>query len=435
MGVKVCIAWLLVMAVACADPVHVAQVRVEGNHFYSTELIRRMVAPALQGGVLDSPRLQKQLLLLRQYPNLTVRAYLTPSATEPGKSDLVLKVQDGPTSSGDVDADNFGNRLTGQERFGVEGVKVSPTSGDAVDLRFVFATNPSLSQPFYFVNTTFPSSDGTSKLSLGYATASTVSGGDLAVLDVRGTASIWDLTESRTLELAPGLSSDFTVGYWNKSLVNSIFGQTFGHDEIREVAFGYDRERTHGPAQDYLTAQAFVGLGPAFGGSPAGSPVATRVGADDSFTHLNLALAHLQQLSPKWFLILRGNAQFAPIALPVSEEFAIGGEDSVRGYATDEFLGDGGYVVSGELRYNLHDNDATAEHLQLAAFVDQGEAGLFKAQPGQIGSESLLGAGVGVRGSFGPHLTARFDVGWPLSPGVNAEGQNPVLYGQFYYQF
>lgn len=68
--------------------------------------------------------------------------------------------------------------------------------------------------------------------------------------------------------------------------------------------------------------------------------------------------------------------------------------------------------------------------IQLAAFLDHGSARVINPAPGQAGSQSLLGGGVGLRFSLGDTTDFRLDVGWPISPSTNFNGDSPVFYGQ-----
>jgi hemolysin activation/secretion protein len=79
--------------------------------------------------------LEERLLLLSDVPGVQVRSSLVPGASL-GLSDLVVEVEPGARISGSVDADNAGNRYTGEERIGATVNLNNPSgSGDLASLR------------------------------------------------------------------------------------------------------------------------------------------------------------------------------------------------------------------------------------------------------------------------------------------------------------
>lgn len=85
-------------------------------------------------------------------------------------------------------------------------------------------------------------------------------------------------------------------------------------------------------------------------------------------------------------LAFRAMAGVAGANAPLSEQFWIGGYDSLRGYAQDEFFGQRMAVVSGEFRFPVW------EDIQASFFIDQGLAW----NPGSRPTFSNLKTGVGV---------------------------------------
>ncbi len=69
-----------------------------------------------------------------------------------------------------------------------------------------------------------------------------------------------------------------------------------------------------------------------------------RAFASASFTHLNLDLSHTQELGEGFQLWGKVQGQIADGPLVSSEQFSIGGLDTVRGYLESETLGDNGVV-------------------------------------------------------------------------------------------
>ena len=112
--------------------------------------------------------------------------------------------------------------------------------------------------------------------------------------------------------------------------------------------------------------------------------------------------------------------------LPVTEEFSLGGPDSVRGYQQSEYLGDSGWDMSGEFRLPLWRRKQ--DIVQMAFFLDTGFSTIRYPLPGQTAKDHLTGGGFGFRAALGKSTSARIDFGFPLQPQPNPEHQSPVIY-------
>ena len=71
-------------------------------------------------------------------------------------------------------------------------------------------------------------------------------------------------------------------------------------------------------------------------------------------------------------LITRFATQFTPDSLLSIEQFALGGQGSVRGYEQNQLIGDNGILSSVELRIPLVQDSDTIGLIQLAPFIDAG---------------------------------------------------------------
>ncbi len=109
-------------------------------------------------------------------------------------------------------------------------------------------------------------------------------------------------------------------------------------------------------------------------------------------------------------LLLRGDIQLATGSLLSSEQFGLGGQQTVRGYPQDTLLRDNGVLLSAEATFpviRLADNI-----VQVVPFLDAGAA--WNAQNASEGSRVLVGTGIGLLWQQGDRFTARLDWGLPL---------------------
>ena len=108
---------------------------------------------------------------------------------------------------------------------------------------------------------------------------------------------------------------------------------------------------------------------------------------------------------------LRGDLQLAANSLLSSEQFGLGGAQTVRGYRQDALLRDNGALLSAEGRFPvLRFSDTSV--VQVTPFLDAGAAWNHANNPG--GNNVLVGTGVGLLWQQDDNFSARLDYGIPL---------------------
>ena len=155
---------------------------------------------------------------------------------------------------------------------------------------------------------------------------------------------------------------------------------------------------------------------------------AKRFKATGSFIHLNADVSHTQELGHGVQLFAKMQGQAADQPLVSSEQFSIGGQDTVRGYLESEVLGDYGVVGTLELRSpNLStyfeqklDNPLgqavkfnVFDDWRFFAFADAGHARIHEPLPEQKSQFDLASYGIGTRVKTLKHFNGVFFVGVP----------------------
>src|SRR5205085_7836332 len=98
-------------------------------------IARRTLSGLDAGAIVTSAPLERRLLLLSDIPGITVHSTLAPG-TAVGTADLNVEIAPGRAVSGSVEADNAGNRYTGEYRIGGTIDINNPTgNGDRLSLR------------------------------------------------------------------------------------------------------------------------------------------------------------------------------------------------------------------------------------------------------------------------------------------------------------
>lgn len=143
-----------------------------------------------------------------------------------------------------------------------------------------------------------------------------------------------------------------------------------------------------------------------------------RPGAVNHWFYFKSALAYLQRLPHAFSLFFLAEGQVSTEPLLPSEQFGLGGYNTVRGYEQRELNMDDAVLLSMEARSPglpiakwIKSSTKIVDALQFLGFVDYGWGVNIDTIPGTKKSDYLFGAGPGVRYTLDPYLTARLDWG------------------------
>jgi len=143
--------------------------------------------------------------------------------------------------------------------------------------------------------------------------------------------------------------------------------------------------------------------------------------AKNHYIYGRFSLAETYHMPKGWnlFFILRG--QGASRVLLPSEQFALGGYDTVRGYDEREFNSDNTVLSTAELRcpsfslFNWSRKKSSKDHLMFLIFADYARGWNYKSLSNEPRrNEWLASVGPGLRYTFSHYLNARVDWGFKL---------------------
>lgn len=222
-----------------------------------------------------------------------------------------------------------------------------------------------------------------------------------------------------------------SVGLVHRATENQLIA--LGISLPREVAFtpvklglDYSAKQTDFLAGRNFASYAFSTNQPGLASDGDEEFSSIRLGAKADYMIHRLQLARIQRLfgkEGKWLLYARFDGQFTDDPLVPSEQKALGGMNTIRGYKERSVLGDWGYNGTVELRTPLLDRriisklktgEKPLETVQFVAFVDYGYLERHEPLPGEETDATLLGAGAGFRLSLGEYIQARVDYGIAL---------------------
>lgn len=390
-----------------------------GSHFKAERLAKLLRLK--RGEPLTVGRIDSQVATLSRNPFRSVSTYASPGS-EPGEADLLFQVEDRFPFRLYAGYDNRGTSLVGEERaytgfnwgnvFGLDHLlSYQFTSGEDIDTLAGHALAYTI--PLWWGHEF--------RLSGAYAEVEVPLQESGATFLASGTS--WEVLASyrAALPSTAGLDHAFTISGAFKSADNDLaFGGLRLTDSVTETAQlsgTYEATRKNTTSASSLRADVVWSPGNLTGNNTGTAFSEVRAGADSSYVYGSLSARHLQSLPATATLVLRGTAQWSDAALLPGEQLALGGVDSVRGYAERAFLGDSGYSFSTEIltpalplarRFSSVDDS-----FQLLAFFDYGFA---RGLPSG-GDTELSSGGLGFRYRIGQRVNLRFDYGWRTDGG------------------
>ena len=187
--------------------------------------------------------------------------------------------------------------------------------------------------------------------------------------------------------------------------------------------------------------QFTTSLGATFGLRPVGSDNTLfdnkRYFASGDFAYIRPAVTWTRTFWGNHQLYVDFDAQIANGPLISNEQFAVGGEGSVRGYLQGTALGDSGAHGTVELRSDpwavkIDPKNAWLTSLRGLAFFDYGYATIADPLPEQERGFRMLSTGVGVRSTLFNDYHFDTDIAWPLRDEGKVEQGHPQLQFRLY---
>jgi len=416
----------------CVSEGKIGEIKIQGKHrYYSDEFILGYFKPLLNK-VYNQKNIERSLLLLNEYPKLKVSTLLQPGKT-PGTTDIIVMAENIFPIELSLDYDNFGSKYVSRDRFGATlDISNLLKEGAILSLGGLSGIEPN-ELLFGRASYEIPLNNFGSKLSLYYCQGDFDVGRELEVLNIGGRLKSYGISIKHPFLKTIKQSLIFGLSLNAKNTKQYLLSQVSSYDRIRSIEANLSYETIQISSRSSLSLSITQGLGEDFlDAMDNDSPYSSRYGADNRFTKFNLNLMHIQRIFPSLFLLLKGSGQFATDSLVASEQFYLGGANTVRGYSLGEISGDMGYSLTGEFRISpLKDK----EIMQIALFVDTGYAEVKNPVVGQKKDESLTGAGAGLRFNLPFEINIRFDVGFPVDPSETSDGKDEVYYIQVMKKF
>ena len=379
------------------------------------------------GTPLSTSKLEDQLRLLRADPLLeSVEASLR-AGSGVGQSILVVRVTEAKPFAANLSFDNFSPPSIGSERYGVQLGDLNLTGlGDELTAAYYGTTTRGADVFDFSYRVPLNPMNGTLQFRAA-PNRNKITQAPFDRFDIRGTSDLYELSYRQPLvrslrqEFALSLGFAYQDGQTFTFAGPTPFGfgpDSNGNSNTRVIKFGQDyvSRDLHG----VWSLQSLL----SFGINVFGATINPKPIPDGRFFSFLGQVQRAQQVNKNNLFIAQTDFQLTPDGLLPSQEFVIGGGQSLRGYRQNVRAGDNGLRLSLEDRVALQHNITGESTFQLAPFFDLGTVWNVNGNPNQLQRQRFLaGLGLGLLWEPVPSLNIRLDYGAPLV-GLRDKGTN-----------
>ena len=372
--------------------------------------------------------IERYLLLANDLPGLTFSSRLTPSASNPAASTLVVSLDKEKHVSASLGLDNRGTEGSGpyqaqaQTVFAnVLGLHEKLSLGYTIAGPQVNSTTPELN---YFSSgyEQVLTSEGLKFDLTGNASWGSPGTADLLLLNYKtqslniSTSLVYPFIRTRDTNLNGVIAFDW------KDSQSWILGFPQNEDRLRiiraELSFDH-ADASKGINQIIFSAShGFDGLG----STQNGNPLASRSNGQVDFFKATLQASRLQDFGNQWSGLILASGQIAGGPLLSSQECGYGGTSIGRGFEPSVISGDDCFSALGELRYDISTEAMGLKKLQPYAFADYGSIWNIDPPIGTAAHDSAASVGAGIRfgwANFDADLQATYQIVSPTSVTVS----------------
>ena len=370
------------------------QIVLRNQSRLSDQQAYRLLDGLKPGDPITNDPLESRLLLLSDTPGVEVKSTLAPGAV-PGTSDLMVDIVPGRLVTGSIDADNAGNRYTGEYRLGATVNLNNPLGlGDVFSLRAI-TSGPGLK----YGRASYQVPFGRASIGVAYSRLEYVLGKEFAPLGANGDVTVASLYGNYTLIRSRDTNLYAGLNYDNKKFQDRVTLFSTVTDRKINVLTG----SLYGNHRDTLGGGGFnsFSLGLSAGSLDIQTPLilandALTARTQGSYSKLAFAASRLQRVTDDLSFFAGISGQAASKNLDSSEKMSLGGMDGVRAYPQGEAFGDQGYLVNLEARLLLPNAGSLPGRMHLIGFVDAGGVTINKNPWAAGPNQRSLGAyGVG----------------------------------------
>ncbi|WGV26501.1 ShlB/FhaC/HecB family hemolysin secretion/activation protein [Halotia branconii] len=369
---------------------------------------------------LNQNRLLESLQLLQINPLIQNLSAELSAGSRTGASLLSIKVTEADTFNTQITLDNGRSPSVGSFRRQLQVSEANLLGiGDSISLAYSNTDGSNTIDASY----SLPLNPRNGTLTFSYGTTSAdIIERPFNKLDIESASQYYELTFRQPLVQTP--SQEFALGITasrrDSDISSSIFEQqdaplsllspgsdADGNTSVSALRFFQDWTSRNSQEVIAVRSQFSLGIG-------AFNATINDTEPDSRFFAWRGQAQWVRLLAPDTLFLLRGDVQLASTTLLASEQFGLGGINSVRGYRQDFLLRDNGALASAELRLPILRVPDWDGVLQVTPFVDVGNAWGNSSSRDENDTDTLASVGLGLRWLQGNNFTAAIEWGIPL---------------------
>lgn len=379
------------------------------------------------GQAIERAELERSLILLEQRSGAPVQALLQPGATV-GTSHMAIEVPPGPLFSGQVGADNYGNRYSGSERAtGLFSLNSPRGVGDRLSAWLMRSSGSDA------VFAAYQTPVGYRGLTLGasYSKFNYKLCCEFDPLDEKGTAEVYGLQARYPLVLTQRAIMNAGFSLERKRLRDTSAAGELDNKHANLMVFSLDGVNSALRGENRYQVGLVAGdLDLSDNQQNAVQDAATLDSAGD-YLKLRGEFEHVHPFANGHKLDIRLSGQGSNKNLDSSEDFILGGSSGIRAYPEGEASGDEGLLLRLDWLIPLNFQQLPGS-LSARIFYDTGAIWINQdtrngsADPGTRNHYGLSGAGFGFTWALPKGVTANLDAATKIgnNPGQSANGND-----------
>jgi hemolysin activation/secretion protein len=416
----------------------VGRLHVKGSRYFSLNKIKEQAPSLAPGQVPNFKRIKHDIIALNQWPDRQIIPTLLPG-TRPQTVDVDLNVKDTLPLHGSLSLDNRYSPDTTPLRIdGSVSYDNLWQRGDTINMAFQVAPQrPNDALVFtgsYLARV--PNNDWLTFLFYGLVSNSKVSTvGSTNVVGrghVLGIRAITDLAGGDGFYDTLSSGIDYKEFDQDVSLAGATLPSPVTYYPIT-ASYSANWQGDHAETQfDIGPTLSIRGLG----SSPSEFDT-KRYKAESNFIYVRGDLSRQQDLPGAFQIYVKAQGQVSNQSLVNSEQFSLGGQDTVRGYLESEVLADEAIAGSVEIRSPPLEQylGPDVNSWRVFLFTDCGWGAIVDPLPDQQPNFTLLSAGAGTRLQLIDHLNGMVDLAVPLHSSVTTKAEQVRVEFKVWVQF
>lgn len=416
----------------------VGRLHVKGSRYFSLNKIKEQAPSVAPGQVPNFKHIKHDIIALNQWPDRQVIPSLQPGVL-PQTVDVNLNVKDTLPLHGSLSLDNRYSPDTTPLRIdGTLSYDNLWQRGDTISAAFQVApqdTNDALIFTGSYL-ARVPNNDWLTFLLYGLVSNSAVS--TVGATNVVGRGQVAGIRANTDLPGGDGFFQTLSTGIDYKNFIQNV---TLSGATLQAPVTYYPVTSSYSANWQGANAVTQFDIGPTFNIRGLGSgPQAfdtKRYKSASNFVYVRGDLSRQQDLPGAFQIFVKAQGQASDEPLVNSEQYSLGGQDTVRGYLESEVLADDAIAGTVELRSPplAQYIGPKADSWQVYLFSDGGWGSIIDPLPEQQSNFSLASVGIGSRLQLINHLNGAIDVALPLITSVTTKAEQVRVEFRVWVQF